>query len=263
MKITTDDNKAIAILRQLYRDGLAIQEEYEDQNYEHRAEAHAMSWLQRARLLFDGLFYNHKFLENFDRAVQEAYNSFNESVNYHTALSIAMGHIQGVGILFKNGYIKDQYLGIDNSTSQKAFIAMSFDPTLEDNFTIGIKPALESLGFMPIHADKQHHNDKIDEKICEWIAESRFVIADYTGHRTGVYYEAGFAKGLGLPVVQVCSSTDFEHLHFDIKTISTLKFDTPSKLKAVLEEHIQETIGRYTVKSPQENTVEFTADMPF
>ena len=30
-----------------------------------------------------------------------------------------------------------------------------------------------------------------------------------------------------------------------------------------LEEHIQQTIGRYTVKSPQENTVEFTDDMPF
>ena len=263
MKITTDDNKAIAILRQLYRDGLVIQEEYEDQNYEHRAEAHAMSWLQRARLLFDGLFYNHKFLEDFNRALQEAYNSFNESINYHTALSIAMGHIQGVGTLFKNGYIKDQYLGIDNSTSRKAFIAMSFDPTLEDNFTIGIKPALESLGFKPIRADKQHHNDKIDEKICEWIAESRFVIADYTGHRTGVYYEAGFAKGLGLPVVQVCCSTDYDRLHFDVKTINTLKFDTPSRLHTILEEHVRETIGRYVAKQESTITEEVTDDMPF
>ena len=263
MKTTEDNNKAIAILRKLYRDGLAIQKEYDDKDYWRDAETHAKSWLQRARLLFGGLFYNQKFVEDFNSALQEAYSSMNDYLNYQDAMSIAMGHIEGIGILFANGYIKDQYLGVDNSDSRKAFIAMSFDPTLEDNYTVGIKPALESLGFMPIRADKQYHNDKIDTKICEWIAESRFVVADYTGHRTGVYYEAGFAKGLGLPVVQVCSSTDFERLHFDVKTISTLKFDTPSKLKSVLEEHIQQTIGRYTVKSPQENTVEFTDDMPF
>lgn len=258
----TEDNKALAILRQLYRDGKVIQEEFEDQNYGQRAEARAISWLQRARLLFGGIFYNQKFLQDFNAALQDAYSTFNESMNYHAALNIAMGHIQGVGTLFKNGYIKDQYMGFDNSNSSKVFIAMSFDPTLEDNYAVGIKPALEDLGFEAIRADKQHHNGKIDTKICEWIAESRFVVADYTGHRTGVYYEAGFAKGLGLPVVQVCSSNDFDNLHFDVKTINTLKFNTPTQLKSLLKEHALATIGSYVPIQEASSVMEMD-NMPF
>ena len=80
---TQDDNKALAILKKLYLDGKVIQEEFEDQNYEQRAEARAISWLQRARLLFGGIFYNQKYLKDFNGAVQEAYSSFNESMNYH------------------------------------------------------------------------------------------------------------------------------------------------------------------------------------
>jgi hypothetical protein len=30
------------------------------------------------------------------------------------------------------------------------------------------------------------------------IQKSRFVVADYTGQRNGVYFEVGFAVGLGL-----------------------------------------------------------------
>ena len=259
---TTDDNKALAILRQLYCDGKVIQEEYEDQNYRQCAEGHAISWLQRTRLLIGGMFYNQKFLQDFNSALQDAYSSYNESMNYYAALNIAMGHIQGIGTLFKNWYVKDQYMGFDNSNSSKAFIAMSFDPTLEDNYTVGIKPALESLGFEVIRADKQHHNSKIDTKICEWIAESRFVVADYTGHRAGVYYEAGFAKGLGLPVVQVCSTNDFGNLHFDVKTISTLKFDTPSQLQSLLKDHVLATIGSY-VATPELSDMIESEDIPF
>lgn len=256
------DNKALTILKKLYLDGKVIQEEFEDQNYVYRAEASAISWLQRARLLFGGIFYNQKYLKDFNEAVQEAYSSFSESMNYQVALNIAMGHIQGIGTLFKNGYVKDQYMGFDNSDSSKAFIAMSFDPMLEDNYTVGIKPALEELGFAPIRADKQHHNSKIDTKICEWIAESRFVVADYTGHRAGVYYEAGFAKGLGLPVVQVCSSSDFGNLHFDVKTINTLKFDTSTQLKSLLKDHVLATIGSYVPTKESTNMIELD-DVPF
>ncbi len=32
----------------------------------------------------------------------------------------------------------------------------------------------------------------------------RFMIADFTGHRGGVYFEAGFAHGLGIPVIWTC-----------------------------------------------------------
>ena len=77
------------------------------------------------------------------------------------------------------------------------------------------------------------------------IMKSRFVVADFTDQRNGVYYEAGFAKGLGLPVIQTCMSEDFNNMHFDVKSINTIRYDTPSKLVPLLKHQITETIGTY------------------
>ena len=56
----------------------------------------------------------------------------------------------------------------------------------------------------PIRVDRIVHNDKICDRI---LAESRlaqFVIADFTGQRSSVYFEAGFAIALGRPVIWTC-----------------------------------------------------------
>ena len=44
------------------------------------------------------------------------------------------------------------------------------------------------------------------------IRKSKFLIADFTGQRGGVYYEAGFAYGLGLPVIWTCRKDWFDGL---------------------------------------------------
>ena len=47
------------------------------------------------------------------------------------------------------------------------------------------------------------------------------VVADFThgraGARGGVYYEAGLARGLGLPVIWTCREDMFDELHFDTR----------------------------------------------
>lgn len=43
------------------------------------------------------------------------------------------------------------------------------------------------------------------------------MLADFTGHRGGVYFEAGFAKGLNLEVIWTCKEDDLVNLHFDIR----------------------------------------------
>ena len=91
-----------------------------------------------------------------------------------------------------------------------------FAPNREDIFSIGIKPAVEALGYEALRVDTKPHNDKIDSKIIELLMKSRFVVADFTDQRNGVYYEAEFAKGLGLPVIQTCMNEDFNNMHFDV-----------------------------------------------
>lgn len=43
----------------------------------------------------------------------------------------------------------------------------------------------------------KEHSNKIDDEIIGEIRRSAFIVADFTGHRGGVYFEAGFAMGLG------------------------------------------------------------------
>ena len=46
---------------------------------------------------------------------------------------------------------------------------------------------------------------------------ARFVIADLSHDNNGAYFEAGFAEGIGLPVVYTCEVKKFEakKTHFD------------------------------------------------
>jgi hypothetical protein len=134
----------------------------------------------------------------------------------------------------------------------QAFVAMWFDKGLEDAFDLGIQPALEELGYNPpFRIDRLEHNDKIDDRIIAEIRHSALLIADFTGNRGGVYLEAGFAQGLGIPVIWTCKNEE-EHiskLHFDTRQYNHILWDTPEDLKQRLKARIEATIpGRPRVQ---------------
>jgi hypothetical protein len=91
--------------------------------------------------------------------------------------------------------------------TRQAFVAMHFDPTLETSYKEAIKKAIESTGFEPMRVDLKEHNGKICDAIIAEIRKSKFVVADFTGHRGGVYFEAGYAMGLGIPVIWLVETT--------------------------------------------------------
>lgn len=80
---------------------------------------------------------------------------------------------------------------------KQAFVAMWFDKTMDNFFFNGIQPAIEHDGTKCIRIDFKEHNNKICDEIIAEIRRSRYLVADFTGNRGGVYYEAGFAYGLG------------------------------------------------------------------
>ena len=75
------------------------------------------------------------------------------------------------------------------------------------------------------------------------IRRSRFVVADYTGQKNGVYFEAGFALGPGLTVIPTCRADDVPKLHFDIKHLNTLLWKAPAELAEGLNRRIRAVIG--------------------
>jgi nucleoside 2-deoxyribosyltransferase len=87
------------------------------------------------------------------------------------------------------------------------FVAMWFHDDLNDIYEQGFEPALTDCGYSPpFRIDQIGHTNRIDAEIIERIKRSSLVIADVTGERGGVYYEAGLAQGFGIPVIWTCSA---------------------------------------------------------
>lgn len=131
-----------------------------------------------------------------------------------------------------------------DTKSDQAFVAMWFDPSMTLAYTEGFAPALESCGYQPTRVDLHEHNDKIDDRIISEIRRSGILVADFTGHRGGVYFEAGFAMGLGLPVIWTCRSNDIGSAHFDTRQYNHVVWDEPADLQEKLSNRIIATVPR-------------------
>lgn len=134
-------------------------------------------------------------------------------------------------------------LGASGSASRNAFVAMSFHPSLNIAFSEGIEPAIRDAAYVPVRVNRVHHNEKICDRIVAEIRRSRFLIADVTMQRQGVYFEAGFAMALGLPVIWCCRKDDFENVHFDTRQYNHIVWEQPQDLQQQLRDRIQATIG--------------------
>lgn len=92
-----------------------------------------------------------------------------------------------------------------NPESKKAFVAMWFDDEMKEICEKHIKKAAQDAGdFKAEPINDKDYNGDINDAIIGEIRSSKFIIADFTGNRGGVYYEAGFAHGLNIPVIYTC-----------------------------------------------------------
>jgi hypothetical protein len=128
---------------------------------------------------------------------------------------------------------------------QIGFIAMWFDESMKALW-LAIENGIREAGYKPFRVDQKEHNDDITDEIIAGIRGSKFLVADLTKHRNGVYFEAGFAKGLGLEVIWLCRKSDEKDRHFDIRQFSCIFWeeDKLSELIKALEIRIVATIGR-------------------
>ena len=130
-----------------------------------------------------------------------------------------------------------------NYDSSQAFVAMWFDDSMEGVFENGIKPAIKAAGYEPLRVDRKPTLGKIDDQIIAEIRQSRFLVADFThgddGARGSVYFEAGFAHGLGKPVIYTCHRDMVEKLHFDTRQYSHIVWATPEELCEQLQNRIR------------------------
>lgn len=130
--------------------------------------------------------------------------------------------------------------------SQQGFVAMWFDPTMTPVYDSTIAMAIADAGYRPHRVDCAEHNNKIDDEIIAQIRRSRFVVADFTGHRAGVYYEAGFAQGLRLEVIWTCRKDEIEKLHFDVRQYNCIDWSAENlpDFRTRLTNRIERVLGK-------------------
>ena len=148
----------------------------------------------------------------------------------------------------------------DISKRQHAFVAMWFHDEMQ-LYTQEVQKAIRQAGYEPYIANQDSYNGLIMDKVLNEISKAKFVIADLTslpekdsctGVRGGVYYEAGYAAGLGLQVILTCREDVTTRIHFDLKQFLGIfwKETDDGKLMAwkydfvdYLKNHIIKTVG--------------------
>jgi len=142
--------------------------------------------------------------------------------------------------------------------SNKVFIATAFEWEENDNIRVSaieaIKNACRELGY-EASTVTQTHTDNITNRIISEIKNCAFLVAELTYHNRGVYFESGFARGIGKPVFHVVrngfTSSKLEDdklgkkIHFDIQQVMYRPWENPDDLYTKLKDWIEATLGQF------------------
>jgi hypothetical protein len=136
--------------------------------------------------------------------------------------------------------------------STQIFVAMWFSEQTNLAWQEGFAPAIGAAGYSPFRIDQHQHDNRIDDEIIAQIRRSRCLVADFTCGkiddvfvaRGGVYYEAGFAQALGLPVFWTVRQECLDGLHFDTRQFPHIVWNDPGELRKQLQDRIEARLGR-------------------
>ena len=94
------------------------------------------------------------------------------------------------------------------------FVIMAFRDDMEPIFE-GIREAGTAVGLTVKRVKDMEGDYRITDQIVQMITSARFVVADLTHERPNVYFELGFARGLGKTVITI--AREGTPVHFDVK----------------------------------------------
>ena len=118
---------------------------------------------------------------------------------------------------------------------------------MKEAYENGVSRAVVDTGFNPLRIDRKEHINRIDDEIISEIRRSRYLIADFTCDpakpRGGVYFEAGFAYGLKIPVIWTCRADLIKDVHFDTRQFNHIVWKDPDDLYGKLFNRIGAVIG--------------------
>jgi len=146
-----------------------------------------------------------------------------------------------------NGWDKFEEIRVKSEKSKIGFMAMKFGQSpLTEIFENYFKPACIQTGFALTTIIDKPPAGLIDNRLRVEIRNAKFLVADLSHRNEGAYWEAGFAEGLGKPVIYTCDIEIFEKekTHFDTNHHHTIRWSAsdPAKGAQELKDTIRATL---------------------
>lgn len=217
--------------------------------------------------------YQEIIIDESEPAIAYAKNQFEYS-KMITALE-SMGFIKTTNqfkpfqyIVTVSGIQRAESLDREGLHNDQVFVAMWFSDYMLDVFNDYISKGIEDAGYKPLIIPMKEHNDNITDQIIAEIRKSKFVVADFSGNRGGVYFEAGFAFGLNKKVIWTCNEDWFNNevlisqealvdgdwkqakikevrnVHFDVNHYNFIVWQDGEELREKLKNRILATIPK-------------------
>ena len=125
--------------------------------------------------------------------------------------------------------------------SNLVFVIMPFSDDMEPIFE-GIKAAANEYDLDAKRVKDVKGDYRISEKILEMILSSRIVIADLTYERPNVYFELGYARGIGKTVITIARQGGV--IHFDVQDWTYISYYDSRTLERDLRERFENELRR-------------------
>ena len=120
------------------------------------------------------------------------------------------------------------------------FVIISFDSEMDPIFE-AIESAATSTKLRAERVKDVPGDYRITDKILFLIRSSRFVVADLTRERPNVYFELGYARGIGKPVVTIVRRGT--EVHFDVQDWTYIEYVDSRPLEEDLRKRFEYELG--------------------
>jgi hypothetical protein len=122
------------------------------------------------------------------------------------------------------------------------FVIMSFKEDMDDTYS-AIEAECSKLGLRAARVDENVGSGIIIREITDLIERAEFLICDLTYERPNVYYELGYAHGVGNEALDILLiAAEGTNLHFDIASQRVRFYKSTEHLRSIVFSSLKEMI---------------------
>lgn len=145
----------------------------------------------------------------------------------------------------ESSFADSQFYGITSDANFEmglVFVIMSFDERNNDVYT-AIKDECKKIGLKAIRVDEVVGSGLVLKNIMDLIERAEFLIVDLTDEKPNVYYEFGYAHGVGNEDCDILLvAKEGTKLHFDIAPLAVRFYSSTEHLRRIVSEQLKEMI---------------------